>query len=58
MAGIMNEDGLEGSLREAAARCGIARKKKVHVGAAIMPDYLNQHYDPYSAVLKRGDSIE
>ncbi|CAM9241385.1 unnamed protein product [Ectocarpus fasciculatus] len=53
MAGIMNEDGLEGSLREAASRCGIARKKKVHVGAAIMPDYLNQHYDPYSAVLNR-----
>lgn len=39
-----------GSLRHAAA----ARKQKVHVGAAIMPDYLNPHYDPYSEVLNRG----
>lgn len=40
----------EGSLRQAAA----TRKHKVHVGAAIMPDYLNPHYDPYSEVLNRG----
>lgn len=40
-----------GSLRHAAA----SRKQKVHVGAAIMPDYLNPHYDPYSKVLNRGE---
>lgn len=44
----------EGSLREAAAQCGAARKKRVHVGAAIMPDYLDTHYDPYSSVLNEG----
>lgn len=41
-----------GSLRHAAA----TRKKKVHVGAAIMPDYLNSHNDPYSEVLNRGEA--
>lgn len=46
----------EGSLREAAARCSEARKKPVHVGAAIMPDYLNAHYDPYGSVLERGNN--
>lgn len=43
--------------REAAAQCGTGRKrnKKVHVGAAVMPDYLNAHHDPYSAILNRGN---
>lgn len=49
---IMKGEELEqgGGLRQAAA----AREQKVHVGAAIMPDYLNAHYDPYSEVLNRG----
>eukprot|EP00903_Cladosiphon_okamuranus_P011673 g10979.t1 len=54
MSGIIKAEELEfeldpGSFRHAAA----TRKQKVHVGAAIMPDYLNPHYDPYSEVLNR-----
>lgn len=47
----MDHDEQAGSWRQAAA----ARKHKVHVGAAIMPDYLNAHYDPYSEILNRGN---
>ena len=43
-----------GSLREAAAICSSKKDGNVHVGAAIMPQYLNAHYDPYSSVLNRG----
>lgn len=44
----------EKTLREAAKQCSTIRKKRIHVGAAIMPDYLNPHYDPYSSVLNAG----
>lgn len=51
----MHEQEIEkGSLREAAALCSSKKNGNVHVGAAIMPDYLNAHYDPYSSVLNRG----
>lgn len=42
------------SLREAARRSSAIRKKRIHVGAAVMPDYLNPHYDPYSSILNAG----
>lgn len=42
------------SLREAAALCSSARDKHVHVGAALMPDYLDTYYNPFSSVLQRG----
>ncbi|CAM9283040.1 unnamed protein product, partial [Ascophyllum nodosum] len=48
----MSDEPVEGSLREAAARCSAARNKRVHVGTAVMPDYLNPHYDPYSSILE------
>lgn len=51
----MQEHAVEkGSLREAAAFCSSKKNGVVHVGAAIMPDYLNAHYDPYSSILNRG----
>ena len=50
----MSDEPVEGSLREAAARCSAARNKRVHVGTAVMPDYLNPHYDPYSSILETG----
>lgn len=44
----------EGSLREAASYCD-TEEKNIHVGAAVMPDYLNSHYDPYASILNRGE---
>lgn len=48
-----HDEELEGSLREAASHCE-RKDKNIHVGAAVMPDYLNTHYDPYSSILNRG----
>lgn len=47
-----HDEELEGSLREAASHCE-RKDKNIHVGAAVMPDYLNTHYDPYSSILNR-----
>lgn len=57
----MGGDELEqGSLREAASYFGATdgrhgKHHRVHIGTAVMPDYLNEHYNPYSSVLNRGE---